>query len=518
MANENTTIAGTIRTMADDLETARMNGASFGPQDKKAPGLPPAPNKPMAEMKSVMSNDKLSASNPAQTPQKPVPPASGEPNLRFSTPAPQKPMPQSVPPAPSSQKLPAKAPLSDQELDELLPLEEPARAPTQKAPLDTPQPRHTESVVRTLPDVPSKPPVRDDNDAPTASANGRGAPPPNLPLTEDEPEALSATSMPNLPSSSQKPAGESPEEILGITFDEPLEEPVKPTAKPDEPLPHPEPMEDLGIPGEEPKSQDRRSTILVAAIAVLFAVVSGAAAYYFLVARDSGPEDSTPPGNQTLQQPAPLGTPDQTDEIVLANLTQEDLIDALRTKSLKSYSPGAIVYTPIRINPTLTGGSARYVGAREFLQTMSIAIPEASLMALEDRFMPYLYAPTLEERGACVNTLSVPSCDTARFGMAFTAKPGQDNQLAGFIPQWQASAEEQFKTLILSGAGELETATFQSATYTGNGVRSIPVSYKNYPTAFAALDFSSFDNYLVVATSREALFSFLDKVALSIAL
>lgn len=562
---------GIIRTMQQDLDQTQGRGGDAFEEIASSSPLPPQAPAPQQNPDDILGMDMTPPSNQPQ----PMPPApQPAPLTNPSTPAPsqqeapaqqqlsdeeldallpldgapQKPASSSTPsipqPAPSAPQQGADEPAMQDygSVVRRMPQQQPS-APTPEA--STPS---APQNVRPMDDIASDSPAQPHPSA----ASGAGTPPPNLPTGTGPDISPSTPSVPAAPSPSQ------PQPIPPA----PQPQPVPPAPQPATPQSQPQPFapapsagleEGEEVPGQTPeqllgldsapeaapqkevaapsaeaqpafveeKSSPLSSRSLVLVAGILFVAALVGTLSYFLFFSTGEPEPlpqpTTPPPAQeeVFIPPSPIVTPDEVDELLIADSTRQALVTGLQSLKTRDIEPGAIVYVPVRLNEMTDTGLPQYLTTQLFFETLGVALPEEFLSTVNSTFMLYLYGAGEEEELACTqNGEGSATCPGPRIGIALTVRPSAEIEPAALLDLWMQEDMSTFEPLILDEATVPAAPVFQEAPYASAQAQSqgaLPVYYINLPHSATALNFALGPNAaIVVGTSKNSLNTMLD--------
>ncbi|MEX2145244.1 MAG: hypothetical protein WD712_02630 [Candidatus Spechtbacterales bacterium] len=520
---------GQIRTMAEDLDTAT-----------KSPPPPP-----------------VSDQSPKDKPDTQVsPPAStiARPSLEGIPPA------QSFKSETELEKIPAlemqePARPKPEDLEKLLPLdgEYIGGSGTKKETIEPKTPPATK-------EIPLKKPMPDlENEifpkpTPQEQEPGVKTPPGNLPM-EGVPQKEERPSLENIPE-------ETPEQILGtevpgIPAPE-TETPYSPPKIAPEPGPEPEQEEEesiLGMPptptppplggsftppptsvprapeggfAERPKKTPN-VVLIIGALVVLGAVLAGGAAFLIFSGVEVTEEppqqeeplpEEEPPVTQPVSPPAALLTPDFIQELSVGDTLESTLRSVIGSvaESGDIYPDSSIAYLPVR----LLGPSQdqdQFITTRTFMGGLNLSVPEGFFDVVKPTFMLFVFGSSDTERIMCQNNLiSETSCYGPRLGLILEAQEGKEGQLTAMMSQWMSlqGPQSNMDSLMLTDIVETpEEIVFETAEYRSNVILNAPtvtVNYANLPMpdyenlalSNTALDFATFNNKIIFATSKRS--------------
>jgi len=233
-----------------------------------------------------------------------------------------------------------------------------------------------------------------------------------------------------------------------------------------------------------------------------------------------------------ISPPTSLITVDANQEIVIDNFEKDTILAALQALSdTISYPPESLTYLPVRMAQLSADGQPRYLSIFGFFTILEIEMPQGLAASVEPDLMLYLYTPGEEERQICENNnfetsdgTTRPfhdSCFGPRLGIIMRAQEGQQEGLTNFAVRWAELLVDRYRAnqkptlgVLLLSRDRLVQDPFQSTTYTNitKTLAEVPVQYINLPISPIALNFAVARDMLLIGTSKNSLFSLLDKI------
>jgi len=387
--------------------------------------------------------------------------------------------------------------------------------------------------------------------------------PKNEPAKKLQPAPLEATKARSAPIPPTEPA--SPEEILNRTPEEILE--LNKNETPSVPIqgkpstPTPPPKEVTQAPPlltQKPSQRIEKSTpppqlpptltkkpgkkiftnklIITLAAIVLLTVLLGGGLYLYLPNKGGegqiGKDDEkiSPPIDEekfVAIPPTSLITPNFVQELIINDTNQVTLKNTLNSLDNTTYPNNSITYLPIRVKGIFIEGNAQYLDAQMFFNALNILPPINFFDVVDPSFMLYIYGSGDEERIMCQNNLiSQNSCYGPRLGMVFRALENKEDELITLVNNWKDSIKTtNLETLVLNSIAQLSegeiiffTEEYQSTAVEGAQVVEVSYtnllmpSYNNLQLSATSLDFAVVNNMLVIGTSKNAVFSMIDKI------
>ena len=341
-------------------------------------------------------------------------------------------------------------------------------------------------------------------------------PQPVPPAPQPAPAAPPAPAQPFAPApptgleEGEEVPGQTPEQLLGL--DSAPEASQQPSAAPEGEA-QPTFVEEKSSP------LSSRSLVLVAGILFVAALVGTLSYFLFFSTNEPEPpaQPTTPPPAQeeVFIPPSPIVTPDEVDELVIAQASPEALRAGLQSLQTREIEPGAIVYVPIRLRETTDTGLPQYLTTELFFETLGVALPGEFLSTVNSTFMLYLYGAGEEEDLTCTqNEATSPTCPGPRIGITLTVRPSAEVEASALLDAWMEQDMSTFEPLILDDATLPVNPSFQAATYTSAQAQNegaLPVYYVNLPHSATALNFAlGPDDSIVVGTSKNSLNAMLD--------
>ncbi len=203
----------------------------------------------------------------------------------------------------------------------------------------------------------------------------------------------------------------------------------------------------------------------------------------------------------------------ETRQIEVDQPTKANLEEALKDLASQDLAPGSITYIPIRLTALTEDGSPQFLTADKLLSGLGVDTPTNFINSVEAAFMLFAYSPTKEDSIICGEASSVSeTCPGTRLGLVFKGRNANENPqlLPKLLGEWIRTDVTTLKPLVLDNAVFPENPSFKSVSY--EGVES-PISYINLPHSATTVNLAIFDEYLVIATSKNSAIAMLSEMA-----
>lgn len=233
----------------------------------------------------------------------------------------------------------------------------------------------------------------------------------------------------------------------------------------------------------------RKKFILIIIIIIILAG-GGFGLYYWL----SQPSTTvTPPPAPSLIKPSPLVPTDK--EIIIKLEAGQNLLAELKTFVSASLpkSSQILVYDQTSDKPL------EPIMLKDLFQKLGIQAPEKILTNLKDNY----------------TFLIISHQGLTRLGLIAQTAYQQEQDFSVDFKSWEETMSQDLEPLFLVSAGQPASATFTDNVYQETNIR-----YLNFPSPDLTLDYAFWPakNYLLLATSRQGIYTIIDKLITSSAL
>lgn len=292
-------------------------------------------------------------------------------------------------------------------------------------------------------------------------------------------------------------------------------------------------------PIKKPKKKLFTNKLMITLSAIiLLTVILGGGLFLYTSKKDSGEKNQITKDKEIIKPPtdeekfvpippASLITPDFVQELIINDTGQTTLKNTLDSLDSTIYPNNSITYLPIRVKGIFIEGKAQYLDAEMFFSSLNIVPPADFFDIVDSNFMLYIYGSGDEERIICQNNLiSQNSCYGPRLGMVFQALENKENELLALVDTFKEIIETtNLDILILNSIAQFseEGTIFFIEEYQSTSVETEQVvevsytnllmpSYNNLQLSATSLDFAVVNNMLIIGTSKNAVFSMIDKI------
>jgi len=319
-------------------------------------------------------------------------------------------------------------------------------------------------------------------------------PPLNLPTAPGNGQASLTPKPPATVSGDIKPKAQTPEEILGFSA------PGLPDAKFPKQTPTKEGpfIETPSIAPSPKKNLISKKFVLVTGLLsiILFAIAAGIYWKIFLQKTPVEPNIPIPPP-QIIEQPIPeaLISYGATEFIEIDKISYSSLKPKLDALENIPFPPEFLIYTPIKLK---TGNKINYLTIQEFFTGLQIDAPEKLLAQINEEFNLFLYS---QEEGAeklCVDAAILDKqCYGPRIGLVVGIS--DPDQTFSIMRGWEKTMVSDLRPIMFYEPQEKPEGSFKAGKH-----KNLETNFINLPIPTMSIDWILSDNYLIIATSKEA--------------
>lgn len=298
------------------------------------------------------------------------------------------------------------------------------------------------------------------------------------------------------PSPDIKPKVLSPEEILGFTTPKPKGATL-PRYAPEEKIPYAQSPSVAPIPK---KNLVSKKFVLFTGLLGVSLIISAGAVYWKIFVRETPLEPVVPviiEEPKINEQPMPealisYGAIEviEIDKISYSNLKSE--LDKLKNMP---FPAEFLVYTPVRLK---TDKNITYLTVQELFSGLQINAPGALISQINEDFTPFLYS---QEEGAerlCIDA-GIPNkqCYGPRLGLVVGIS--DPDRVFSIMREWEKTMVSDLRPILFYEPQEKPEGSFKAGEY-----KNLETNFINLPIPTMSIDWILADNYLIIATSKEA--------------
>ncbi len=281
-----------------------------------------------------------------------------------------------------------------------------------------------------------------------------------------------------------------------------------------------------------------KKVLLFASIGILAVLILGLGGW-LLSRRGPGPSPSQTPTPSLTQSPSqtpivsatptPLAIPSppftmEKQEVISLNLDQKFPISTVLQSLAQSQNSGAFTQVAFK-TAAQEGEEARLLTLSEFASffsltsfspniadsTTSPATTTKSAIYLSDlleqnQYFPFVYYQTQDGSSPFSGGLY-----PARFGLIAALKNNdKEADIKKILKNLEPTMPEELKDLLIFANGAIEIP--ESPKFIDNTYKNFDIRYMNFPFSTLTLDYAIVNNYLILTTSKEAMYVVIDRL------